>query len=62
MVEDRKNMVRIPDLLNDNKEEDKQIDQNFKVSEMFATANNGEFEQVYRATTSHVKKVFLRRL
>ena len=47
IADDRKNMVRIPDLFHgglDNKEEDKQIDQNFKVSEMFATANNGEFE------------------
>ena len=37
-------MVRIPDLFNENREEDKHVDQNFKVSEMFATANNGEFE------------------
>ena len=62
VVEDRKNMVRIPDLFNDNRDDEKPENQNYKVSEMFATANNGEFEQVYRATTSHVKNVFLRRL
>lgn len=59
--DDRKNIVKIPDLLEENKGEF-QLNEPIKVNDMFAFASNQNFEKVYRATTSHVKSLYLKRL
>ena len=59
--DDRKNYVKIPDLLEERKV-DSLAEEPPKVNDMFAFASNKSFEKVYRATTSHVKSLYLNRL
>lgn len=59
--DDRKNYVKIPDLLEE-KKGDIIVAEPVGVGEMFAFASNKSFEKVYRATTSHVKGLYLNRL
>ena len=59
-ADDRKNMVKIPDLLgarNDQEGEDV-----VHVSQMFAQTSDKSIENFYRATTSHVKGLYLNRV
>lgn len=53
--------MKIPDLLEERRA-DGLSDEPISVNEMFACASNKNFEKVYRATTSHVKSLYLNRL
>jgi len=57
-------MIKIPDLL-ESKEVVSPKGESLEpvdVTEMFQTAKNKSFEQMYRATTSHVKGLYLKRV
>ena len=56
-------MVRIPDLLEKKPlVSDLNSEEPVRVTQMFQSAQDENFEKVYRATTSHVKGIYLERL
>ena len=61
---ERKGVVRIPDLLEakPTPQSDQLSEEPIRVSQMFKSAQDANFEQVYRATTTHVKGLYLGRL
>ena len=59
---ERSGIVRIPDLLESKPVQSELSEEPVRVSQMFQSAQDEAFEKVYRATTSHVKGLYLGRL